>query len=729
MDSIQSSHAWQTVAQMLTCAQSGHGLERISPADGLRLSLLQAMGDQRVAAGVEQRASGQRLQGELQAVIHQLTVFDKISRCPILGIAGLLNSGKSSLLATYLSCEGRRRVLRGVSNKAGTHRFVLWLPTRWREQAELISTLHTFVAQLFGHAAEQLADEPDLAARQYNGQILTGNQRADGVAQVDPLSVPLVAYDEALDDLQVGLLDCPDIQTGLGVGSQAGDCVASARQQRLAAIGRLCSAFIVVSRMNSLHDQALLDLLTTLRDAMPGVPRFLAINRVKARYEPDVVAGQARGLIDRFGISKLFVAYDFRSLLASTRIPPQPSGMVPELDGSPQPIFFEPQAASGNSTDVSSTGKQAAGSADRTSSATVDQPKYLFHLGQQLDPGSLSAECCRSLVLQLRGRALEAVDWIQNNEQLRRQQIVDVWQSIAQACYEFMAQRNAEGKCIGLRLQTSPAIIAQMTDSLRRTAPMWLRPSMYIDRTARQLQQAVAAKAERLKIMHGASKMVTDFAKRFRRGEGAQVMTPERIGRAIRSFDVHDALQALPDDQLQIGCQRALERFAVEDQPELDASALDEWSRSVWSNMSWSDQLRRGAQPLALVVGPLLAALLIPVDGGGTSVLVFASIQELMAAAGVTAVLAAAAGGGQAMKIVQEETPWRQLSDLFAILCDSLGLPRPSADELPSCGSNQRQLLASEKPMSSAGAWSALSLWRATTGALADLQSAAEKLS
>jgi hypothetical protein len=34
-------------------------------------------------------------------------------------------------------------------------------------------------------------------------------------------------------------------------------------------------------------------------------------------------------------------------------------------------------------------------------------------------------------------------------------------------------------------------------------------------------------------------------------------------------------------------------------------------------------------------------------------------------------------------QIAEQEAAWQQLSDLFAISCDALGIPRPAADEYP----------------------------------------------
>ncbi len=702
----QTTSLWQPVVHLLGSTDQADGVHCIHPPTDLRLSLLESMGDAKVSANLEQVQSGTQIRDELRKLLHQLSVFEQMSRCPILGITGLLNSGKSSLLATYLSQQGRSRVLRGLSNLAGTHRFILWLPTRWRDHQDLTATLESFLTQLFGHAPEPLSENPDEATRQYNGSVLTEQGRAGAV---DPMSIPLVAYDEGLDALRLGLLDCPDIQTGFsssGSSQQRGQTLAGQRQRWLANVGRLCSAFIVMTKMNSLHDQGLIDVLATLRDAMPGVPRILAVNRVKARYAPETVADETRMLVDRFGIQRVFIAYDYRSALAHTRIPALPKGLVPEPDNSLQPLFFEVNAK-----------------------ADTNHPKvnYLFHLAEQLDAGSLATQSCRSLLLQLKTHALEAAEWHVCNPKLRQQQITDAWKAVAEACYDFMAERDTSGKTTGLRLQTSPAIVSQMSESLSRTAPIWLKPSMAIDRTARQLQQAVSKNVERFKLMQNASKAVSDVVKKFRGGEGAQVVTPERMSRSIRSLDLHDALRPLADHELQECSRQALERFAAEDQLVLDSHALDQWSKAVWSNMPWKDQLKRGITPLALATGPLLAALLVPFDGGGTAVL-FVSAKELLAAAGITVMLGPTLGGSETLKIIHEETPWRQLSDLFAVQCDGLGLPRPTKSELPTCGSSGRQLLESDREIKLANSPTVFSVWKPADAAIDHLQRATERL-
>ncbi|CAN0492884.1 unnamed protein product, partial [Hapterophycus canaliculatus] len=130
---------------------------------------------------------------------------------PTVAVAGMLNSGKTSLVSSFLSPSGQARTLRGTSNREGTHRFVLWLPESWRKDVELWSLLIERIGEALGAPPEELADDPDEAAAQYN------NRSGD----VALLSVALLATDPGLDEVGVGLLDCPDIVSDeeLGLGS------------------------------------------------------------------------------------------------------------------------------------------------------------------------------------------------------------------------------------------------------------------------------------------------------------------------------------------------------------------------------------------------------------------------------------------------------------------------------------------------------------------------------
>ncbi len=334
------------------------------------------------------------------------------------------------MLSSYLSEAGRRRVLRGAANNQGTHRFVLWLPEVWWRQPQLVEILQQYIRELFGVTPEPLADNPDQAFAQYNGQLLHGQllqtdkPTSATTPQPDPLQVPLLAYDSGLDSLGLALLDCPDIQSAFGPGSVARDTVVSDpldaeqvqrhRRQMLGRVGRLCSAFLVVSKLSSLHDDTLLSILETLRDTMPGVRRILCVNKVKARYTPAVVDEQSRSLVDQFQIAHVYMAYDYRSHWAEHRLPTAPPGWKADSDH-PLPIFFRAVREESNShakpldTDPMTLNSDLPVAGMRPPRVET----YLQDLAHLLQPGSLVVESRRSVLNQLDSLAQRTVTWFE----------------------------------------------------------------------------------------------------------------------------------------------------------------------------------------------------------------------------------------------------------------------------------------------------------------------------
>lgn len=709
---------WRRAGELLSQAGEDRGVHQLYPDVTRRLSLIQAANEPDVASASREHVRGKQLSERLSALVVQAQTIEQIGNCPVVGITGLLNSGKSSLLAAYLSPAGRSRVLRGTANNQGTHRFVLWLPQIWWQQAELLQVLRSYVTKLFGAPPEDLATDPEEAFAQYNGEVrnapeelLADHQRnASGSAAaptaIDPLHVPLLAYDAALDKLGLALLDCPDIQTAFAVGhagfssppSEQSDALETQRHRReqLARVGRLCSAFLIVSKLSALHDETLLAILETLRDTMPGVRRILAVNKVKARYSPAVVDEQARGLVQRFEIDEVYMAYDFRSHWAEHRLPPPPESLEWNPDD-PLPIFFH-----GSATQPAGQSKLDASSPQAAAGMTPPAvERYLQDLSRLLTPGSLIVEGRRSVLDQLAAKTTETLTWFETNRTERERQLRHAWQAIADACFAFMAQRDASNQAVGLRLQTSPAIIAQMSDSLVRAAPWSMRPSLAIDRSVRQLQSSIAGGVARMRWLQTASAGVGQFLGRFRQGQTGKIVTADRFREQLERSDRHGVLSSVSPDLLTQACEHGLERFRREDTVRLDSQWLDQWSVELWKHMSLKRKLYVGMMPLAPIFGPLLAVTLIPFDAGGTAVLVFATTKELLVAAGIAALAIPTTLGGEVQDIVESGAALSQLSGLFAVMCDSLGLPRPDANQVPAIEllGQRRELSTSQLPV------------------------------
>lgn len=725
MSSDQSSNHWQRTCQLITQAGLDRGIHQTFPDSECRLSLLAAAQSLAVASSPANHKLGQSLADQLKALVTQAHSIDRIGKCPVVGITGLLNSGKSSLLSAYLSEAGRRRVLRGTANNQGTHRFVLWLPELWYREPELLHILQQYIQDLFGTAPEPLADDPEQAFAQYNGQLCQS---------ADPLLVPLLAYDPGLDSLGLALLDCPDIQTAFAPGSVVGELQVSDRldaeqmqqyrREMLGRVGRLCSAFLVVSKLSSLHDDTLLSILETLRDTMPGVRRILCVNKVKARYTPGVVEEQSHSLVEQFQIAQVYMAYDFRSHWAEHRLPPAPPNLRAGLDN-PLPIFFRaareespPRQRQAIVEDAIDSDLPIAGMRP----PHVDS--YLQDLAQLLKPGSLIVESRRSVLNQLDALTQRSLTWFETNQAEGVRQLHDAWQTVANACYAFMAQRDDHDATVGLRLQTSPAIVGQMSDSLVKAAPWTMRPSLWVDRTMRRLQSSIASGVKQVKWLQNMSASLSSFIGSFRKGTTGRVVTSDRFGQQLKRSDLHGALACIPDEALTVACEQALARFQKEDSTRLDQAWLDKWSKDLWQQMSLKRMVYVGVMPLAPIFGPLLAVTLIPFDGGGSAVLVFATTKELLMAAGLAALATPALTGGNVQDLVERETAFSQLSELFAIMCDALGLARPDARSIPrvNVGGSMRELKPSQLAIKAPTIEACLAQWQLAPKFTANLQ-------
>ena len=746
MSSDETTNDWLRACRLIAEAGQDRGVHQTYPDANKRLSLLAAANSLSVASSPTQHSLGQALHEQLKALVTQAQSIDRIGKCPVVGITGLLNSGKSSLLSSYLSSAGRRRVLRGTANNQGTHRFVLWLPEIWWREPDLLEIIRQYIRDLFGVLPEALADDPEQAYAQYNGQVLQSADRSDPTA--DPLQIPLIAGDAGLNELGLALLDCPDIQTAFGPGSVASSAsthrelnthfidteqIQQHRRQMLGRVGRLCSAFLVVSKLSSLHDDTLLSILETLRDTMPGVRRILCVNKVKARYSPAVVDEQSRALVDQFQIAHVYMAYDFRSHWAEHRLPPAPPNLNATAED-PLPIFFRAAETSSNQAMNQTVNPAANKPVNQSVNPSIAAPRelpsrqseqpvagmhpprvdgYLQDLSHLLNPGSLVIESRRSILNQLDNASGQTLTWFERNQAERLRRMHDAWQTIANACYAFMAQRDDHDDSVSLRLQTSPAIVAQMSDSLVKAAPWTMRPSLWVDRTMRRLQSSIASGVKQVRWFQNVSSSLSNFVGSFRKGTTGKVVTSDRFLAQLHRSDLHGALSSMPDESLKSACEHALVRFQKEDSTRLDQEWLDKWSAELWQHMSFKRMVYVGVMPLAPIFGPLLAVTLIPFDGGGSAVLVFATTKELLMAAGLAAIVTPALTGGNVQDLVERETAFSQLSELFAIVCDAVGIARPESNELPrvNVGGGLRELKPSKLPIKTSLAESGLAQW------------------
>ncbi len=596
----------------------------------------------------------------------RLQTASKLTDRPTVAVAGMLNAGKTSLVSSFLSPAGRTRTLRGTGNDAGTHRFVLWLPSAWRADSELWHLLLGQLSESLGRAPEELAVDPAAASAQYNNR--SGGEAA--------LGVPLLATDPALDDVGLGLLDCPDIVSdeAFGLGSPA------RRRELLAAAATFCSGFLVVTDASSSRDATLADLLRIAAELMPGVPRMLAVNRVRPRQSPDSVLETFSPMMQNYGVGTLFAAYDYEIPAAAPFIP---GGVDIEGENEPTPVFFE-----------------VSPDADANPPASIPDERLMASLPSRLDPAQMNRTLDAALQTNLRriiwrdGLSAIRDAAAESADRTRRCQ-----QVLLDAATDFFTHRRNDG-VIELRLHQSERIVRQLSDSFVATAPVWARWGMRLSATMRNATGGVRDLLKGLNPTAAFRRTSADVRDRLQSGDYGELFDAESFVEKLDRFGgtavlTHlkpsDGGGSLPVDREELipPVHQAIMHFERSDLTTLDPRRLDAVTREMWASMSLRDKLTTGLTPVATLVLTFGAVLMIPIDFGHSAIFA-ASFYELMGAAGITGIVAAQVSG-EATKKMSATAAAQQLSDFHAALCDCLGLARPEppptirldADPLP----------------------------------------------
>ncbi len=650
---------------------------------------------------------------EIQKLLEQALRCCKTPAAPIVAVLGLLNAGKSSLVSTYLSEKNRRRILVGSANSQGTHRFVLWLPESWSRDESLWNSIEERLNTVFGCQSEPLSSDAEQAMAQYNDTIPRPYLDPSGVERFRPtIQIPLVATDPQLDRWGLALMDCPDVQTGFLPGRTLPDYVvenqnagtsdplfhersqsiADARLAVLANAAPVCSAFVVVLPANAMHDQTVSCLLRVLADRMPNVKQILAVNRVPRRYETAEIRSELDELYGQHSVSRHYMAYGFDGPLQRDRLPVPPDGLQADKDA-PLPLFF------------------------RIDSLPSPQPPgpiptddWLLNIGSQLDKRSLIEDALKSTTAKLR---LHIRDAISQSAVFVRNALAttsSIQSSVANACLDFSMEGSGTTSA-KIRLQVSRQIIQQVSQSLERTAPWWAMPGRWTARLAETSKAGFVSATNWLQIPQWFSGKTEAIGRWIRNswtsGQSGKIVTADVLMNHIRQHDRRGFLrldEGMEDNPIQRhrvreACQRAIDRFQKESLIQLDDSQLDQFTSKMWADMPMSKRLLTGFAPAGILFAPLLAVVMVPMDFGGSAVLIFASMKELLlaGAAGVGLVMASADSMPQ---IAESEAAWQQLGDLYAVLCDELGLKRPSASQLPRVGNGvlTRQMPSSRIP-------------------------------
>lgn len=678
---------------------------------------------------------------EIEDAIAQARMMIESPVCPIVAVLGMLNAGKSSLVATFLASpqsQDAGRVLIGSANTEGTHRFVLWLPETWKSNPVIWGFLSNRLTQVFGCPPEELADKPEQAALQYND--LGSRDVADATGKLvrrRAMEIPLVATDPQLDKLGIALMDCPDVQTGMMSGWNAptenpratrlDELSMAASEARFTVLERsstICSAYIVVLPANAMHDQTVSRLLKMLELKMPHVQRILAVNRVPRKYASSDISQEMRNLYGFTNPSRIYMAYHFDGPERRDKLQCVPTELSQRKD-SLLPAFFrvdQPPAPQ--------------------PPEPVDDGAWMLRLGKQLQGNALLADAIDSSLTTLRiatERGLQtAADWI--HESNRRLSVLH--RVIAEACLDFSIDPQSPASNPKIRLQASRQVVEQIAQSLERTAPWWAKPSRWMQRLAQASKDSVGYATSWMKMptwMLDRGNSVGQWARsRLQRGESGKVVTADLLVEALANRDREGLLNLdrRGQDRQNIldACQRAITRFQAESSTQLDPEQVDALTLKLWEQMPMGKRIISGVAPAGILFAPLLAVIMIPLDFGGSSVLVFASLKELLFAGAAGFGLMLASGDGMP-QMAESESAWQQLSDLVAVLTDELGLDRkptsdptvlalgPSSRSLtPSSISTSKHSVRCVKGIPSSERSAGVPIWEAISDALNRLQ-------
>ncbi len=617
------------------------------PNDGAALGLSEALN----------KAGQHSLKEEISATLRSLRTAEKLSQHPILAVTGQLNSGKSSVVASFLSEAGRARVPRGSSSSTGTHRFVYWVPQSWLDDASYKSLLLELISTAHPHGVEFLDSSPEIAAEQYRS----------GRDHLETLSIPLIAGDPQLDSLGAGLLDCPDIQTH-DETSDFEDAPSEAENPRLdflAAAARVCSAFLVVWNRSAIRDRLIAILLRSLRQRMASAPLYLLINMIRpeeGQPQQTLDDSDVTRLLEQFSIhtDHVYGAFDF-AIEGRDSKPGwrhyTPARLVEKFDQKEAPQFYPLEEGTDSQSDLLTL-------SNSLDTAEIQQRKVQDH---------------RRELEQLQNSAHSFIStWVAESEA----EISQIHQGLLNTCHNMMMDETT-----GEPLQImSPEFADALHESLVRTAPFALRLPLKL---AKPFEKALVKSKKiitSLNLKNFSKQKIEDLEEKLKKNlrlGSLNLASSESIARRMHSQ--RWCPPTLSTEEIEQGWDAAFQRFQQHPIEEFDSEQLDDSSKEYWDGFNLMQKFTIGGKALLGTLGGLAAVAgigTLAVDGGAT---LFAATSvshaissgiALSVTAGGTAV---AALGFQDSLLKDNTLPY--LSRLFSIACDIFHIPRQLRDQ------------------------------------------------
>ncbi len=616
------------------------------PADGTALDLPQAL----------DAAQHGEISKDISAIQRSLETAQKLSQHPILAVTGQLNSGKSSVVASFLSPSGRARVPRGSSSSTGTHRFVYWVPQSWLDDNAFRELLLDLIATAHPNGVEFLDTDPEIAAEQYRS----------GRDQLETLSIPLIAGDSELDKLGTGLLDCPDIQTHDQSDDQLNLIPAdNPRLDFLSAAARVCSAFLVVWNRAAIRDRLVEIMLSALRQRMASAPLYLLINMIRpeeGQPERTMKDADVTRLLEQFSIPKSHVygAFDFAIEGRGDRPGWReftPARLVRNFDQAEAPQFYPLAEGIQSRDDLLTLSRDL-------DAAEIQRIKISDH---QTELNNLLHQASQSIS-----------KWVADSEE----EISNIHEGLLATCHRMMTDERT-----GEPLQImSPEFASALHESLVRTAPFGLKLPLKLANPFDKAYDSAKKFIRTLNLKSLATDKIKDLEgelKQHLKLGSIKIASSDALARRMQSQRWCPADAEIPE--LENAWNKVFETFQKHPIESFDKNLLDRSSQDRWDGFSMMQKFTIGGKALLGTLGGLAAVCgiaTLAVDGGATF---FAATSVSHAINGGIAAAIAAGGSAVAMAGFQEsllkDNTLPYLSRLFSITCDCFHIPRAIRDE------------------------------------------------
>ncbi len=615
---------------------------------------------------LEQTWDFQQLEDHLERV-NLIRVAEQMYQCPILGVMGQLNAGKSTVVASFVSEENRPRVSRGYSSSRGTHRFVYWVPQSWLDDSQKKTLLFDLLRSVHrGCPIDYLPNDPQAAEAAYR----------QGEFDPQAFFTPLIAGDKGLDELQLALLDCPDVESA--PAGKAWKKEARRRWEFVVQASRLCSTILLVIDYPKLRAENLKAFLEQVHRCTMPVPLYLLVNKVPPQSTPVELATDHYLQQVASSACGVYVAFNFdipnwKRQLPDTILHKEKSWLPHYLDdlwtkilgwfrikGSHEkiPIFFF--------LDVNHDSLPPAWN-------QLKDTQRLFDLPGQLELGRQQQE----KLSQWKSDLLEQIAQAEQDVHCWRQQQLETARELQRHLWEFCRDlftiRDEKQGQLVVRSPVRPRLIVAFNKALEETAPPEVKVAWKIRKWLGNLVGGVRW------IFRSAEEAKRKLKGRFEEKVVANRICgfePSELARRMCKFRWVPA--SIPEEHVAKAWQSVLEQLdRLQETFPLDNQHLKELAREQWKQVPvpWWRAILKGMAAVCLVL-----AL---VDGGATlltwmGIVGSSTITALPGATLLAVSLVPGTLGVLLTPLVEDASLF--LCALFHLACDWFGLPRVEGD-------------------------------------------------